>query len=389
MRELSAVKIPHSSTTLHDSLTVPVLVLQDPSVATAPIEQRIAFLRSKNLTQEEIDTSLARVGQSSSQPSPAVQYQPQQQQRPLQQYSNNFNGQPQQYWQHPPPEPPQRDWRDYFIAATVLTTASYGIYWTAKRYILPLIAPPTPPQLEQDKAGIDASFDKAFALLDQLATDTADLKAAEASRKERLDTALGEVESVIARMKTANDEREIEAKRIAREIQELRDLVPKALEKEKSVTEGRLQDLVGEVKSLKVLVGNRMSGGGATPTGGRTTPSFSSATPPAAPTKDEEKSANTNGSTQTSAYTAPVYPPSSTTTSTQAREVPGAGSASSTPYSRLLDRGGKGAGGAAIPSWQLAAKKKSEEAKAADASNGNNGNVAESGTATEMVDAAT
>lgn len=258
-----------------------------------------------------------------------------------------------------------------------------------------MIAPPTPPQLESDKAGIDASFDKAFALLDQLATDTADLKSAEAARKERLDVALGEVESVLARMKTANDEREIEAKRIAREVQELRDLVPKALEKEKGVMEGRLGDLVGEVKSLKTLVGNRVGGnGGGAPVavGGRSTPSFSSSAPK--PAVEEEKP-ETNGSSTPaaaaapaatpSAYTAPVFPPSSTSTTSQAREVPGSGS--STPYSRLLDRGGKAGGGAAIPSWQLAAKKKSEEAKAAEA--GTTNGVAESGTATEMVDAAT
>ncbi|CZT15812.1 related to PEROXISOMAL MEMBRANE PROTEIN PER10 [Ramularia collo-cygni] len=370
--------------------------LQDPSVATAPVEQRIAFLRSKNLTQEEIDTSLARVGQAAPASSPPVQYQPAQQQfqqRPPPQQYGGYQQNPQQYWQQPPPEPPQRDWRDYFIAATVIGSASYGIYWTAKRYILPLIAPPTPPQLESDKASIDASFDKAFALLDQLATDTADLKSAEAARKERLDVALGEVESVLARMKSANDEREIEAKRIAREMQELRDLVPKALEKEKGVMEGRLGDLVGEVKSLKTLVGNRV-GGAAAPAAARTTPAF--ANPSSAPkpaTAEEEKPApETNGSstpastTTPSAYTAPVYPPAnSTATTSQAREIPGG---SQTPYSRLLDRGGKGSGGgAAIPSWQLAAKKKSEEAKAAE-TNGTNGTT-ESGTATEMVDAAT
>lgn len=244
--------------------------------------------------------------------------------------------------------------------------------------------------MESDKAGIDASFDKAFALLDQLATDTADLKSAEAARKERLDVALGEVESVLGRMKTANDEREIEAKRIAREVQELRDLVPKALEKEKGVMEGRLGDLVGEVKSLKTLVGNRVGGGGAgAPAGGRSTPSFSS--PAAKPAVEEEKPELNGSSAPTaatpSAYTAPVFPPASNSTTSQAREVPGSNPGSSTPYSRLLDRGGKGGGGAAIPSWQLAAKKKSEEAKAAEA--GNTNGIAESGTATEMVDAAT
>ncbi|KAI7077095.1 hypothetical protein KC319_g21597, partial [Hortaea werneckii] len=40
-----------------------VTFLQDPSVASAPYEQKLSFLRSKNLTQDEIDASLARVGQ--------------------------------------------------------------------------------------------------------------------------------------------------------------------------------------------------------------------------------------------------------------------------------------------------------------------------------------
>ncbi|KAI7053264.1 hypothetical protein KC327_g18963 [Hortaea werneckii] len=44
-----------------------VTFLQDPSVASAPYEQKLSFLRSKNLTQDEIDASLARVGQAPSQ----------------------------------------------------------------------------------------------------------------------------------------------------------------------------------------------------------------------------------------------------------------------------------------------------------------------------------
>ncbi|KAI7534737.1 hypothetical protein KC331_g12400, partial [Hortaea werneckii] len=65
-----------------------VTFLQDPSVASAPYEQKLNFLRSKNLTQDEIDASLARVGQapspsdqSSSYPPPQPQYRPQQQQQ--------------------------------------------------------------------------------------------------------------------------------------------------------------------------------------------------------------------------------------------------------------------------------------------------------------------
>ena len=153
--------------------------LQDPSVASAPVDQRVAFLRSKNLTQEEIDVSLARVGQAPSSQGASTTASYQRQRPPPQQYG--YQQQQQPYWGQPPPEPPRRDWRDYFIMATVMGGLGYGLYWTAKRYITPLIAPPTPPQIEQDKAGIDASFDKAFALLDQLATDTQELKDAEKS----------------------------------------------------------------------------------------------------------------------------------------------------------------------------------------------------------------
>ena len=56
-------------------------VLQDPSVASSTPDQQISFLRSKNLTQEEIDISLARAGDGStvsnippSQPSGQLDY---------------------------------------------------------------------------------------------------------------------------------------------------------------------------------------------------------------------------------------------------------------------------------------------------------------------------
>lgn len=53
-------------------------VLQDPSVIGSSLEKRIAFLQSKNLTQDEIDAALARAGDASSQsttaPSPSQSY---------------------------------------------------------------------------------------------------------------------------------------------------------------------------------------------------------------------------------------------------------------------------------------------------------------------------
>ncbi|KAM0721182.1 hypothetical protein Q7P37_003469 [Cladosporium fusiforme] len=338
-----------------------VSFLQDPSVASSPVEQRVAFLRSKNLTQEEIDASLARVGQAT--PSQATSTSaPYPRQAPPQQYA--YQQQP--YWGQPPPEPPQRDWRDYFIMATVMGGLGYGLYWTAKRYITPLVAPPTPPQIEQDKASIDASFDKAFALLDQLASDTQELKDAEKTRTERLDKALSEVESVIGKMKEANEARETESRRMAREMNELREQIPKAIEKEKEGTDGRLKELGAEMKSLKTLVANRMAGGAPRATPGYTQPSAAQAptqtsTPaPAAPSAPAPEANGANESTAKEAEK-PASP------------LP---ERSNSPFGRTL-----GAKSPSIPAWQLAAKKRSEEAKK-DASTGAQ-DVSQSGTAAE------
>ncbi|KYG45711.1 hypothetical protein M433DRAFT_241225 [Acidomyces richmondensis BFW] len=321
-----------------------VTFLQDPSVASAPLEQRIAFLRSKNLTQEEIDTSLARVGSHLASPPSAQappQYQPQYQQQPLQ-----YGYQQPPYWAQPPPEPPKRDWRDWFIMATVLSGIGYGTYWIARRYVYPLIAPPTPPQLEQDKARVDEAFNKAFELLEQLGKDTQELKDAEKSRTERLDAALAEVESVIGRMKEANENREMEAKRMAREMLEIREQIPKAIEKEKSNTDERLKELAFEMKSLKTLLQSRIS-----------------QPQRAAPTS---QATSINGTVNGMAPAVQASDTNGTAAHGKAEdEENSAGSilpdrASNTPtFGRQLGSGGK----VAIPAWQMAGKKKNEEAK--------------------------
>ena len=48
-----------------DLVASAVSFLRDPTVAAAALDRRIAFLQSKNLSQEEIDTALARAGDTS------------------------------------------------------------------------------------------------------------------------------------------------------------------------------------------------------------------------------------------------------------------------------------------------------------------------------------
>ena len=125
-----------------------------------------------------------------------------------------------------------------------------------------MIAPPTPPQLEQDKAAIDASFAQAFALIDQLAKDTDALRIAELSRTERLDSALEDLESITSELKASSRRREDESRRIEDEVRALKELIPKALEGWKADGDSRLKDLGNEMGSLKRLIGNRVGGVG-------------------------------------------------------------------------------------------------------------------------------
>ncbi|KAL9096682.1 MAG: hypothetical protein Q9165_001170 [Trypethelium subeluteriae] len=370
-----------------DIISSAVSFLQDPSVAAAPLEKRIAFLQSKNLTQEEIDLSLVRASEDASQPtavpppgSPnsSYAYSPQPM-RPPSPYGPYQAG----YWPPPPPpEPPRRDWRDWFIMATVMSGVSYGVYFVAKRYITPLIAPPTPPQLESDKASLDASFARAFTLIEQLSTDTAALKASEEARTQRLDTALGELESVIGEFKEGSRRREEEGRRLGDEVRGLKDLVPRALEAQGKEKDERLRELGAELKSLKTLVGNRVGGAGPASGPGAGASGPTPGTRPGTGVNGVEGRANTGSVT---AVGSGVGTGRSTpnaqqqdASSSSATSIPVGGGVMGSPspaveegransMSSLPDRTSQSIpynrfpGRAAIPAWQMSASKKNQD----------------------------
>ncbi|KAL8838757.1 MAG: hypothetical protein Q9170_002006 [Blastenia crenularia] len=362
-----------------DLITSAVSFLQDPSVIGSPLDKRIAFLQSKNLTQEEIDVALARAGDSSSQATtapPPPPLPPQSYGYPTQQMTRQPGGYGYGYGPYPtgqwaqPLEPPHRDWRDYFIVATLTSTLGYTLYTLSRRYILPLIAPPKPPQLESDKASIDASFSRAFALIDQLATDTTDLKAREEERTAKLDKSLDQVNSVVEDLKDANKKREMEGRMIADQVHALRDLVPQALEAWKTQGDNRLEELGAEVRSLKKLLSTRLA---STPSASSSSilnppslsPSHSSAqlrtssNPPPAFSTEKDKSQERRGSGADAFGEVARRKASYEGAEMGEKMAPAPGvnvpkrEGSSTPG---VGRGGK----AAIPAWQMAAAGKTE-----------------------------
>lgn len=351
-----------------DLVASAVQFLQDPSVASSPLEKRVAFLQAKNLTQEEVDAAISRcqstgaVAQSYQPPPGAVSAPPAQQ-------SPAYYGQPypqQQYppyaWPQQPPAPPRRDWRDWFIMATVVSGVSYGMYSLGKRYIYPLIAPPTPGRLEQDKKSIDEKFEQTFALVEQLAKDTESLKAAEKERTEKLDTAIEELETVIRDLKTANRRRDDEGHRMRDDVQNLKDSIPRAMNNQKDLTDNRLREVNAELKSLKTLITQRMN---PNPTSqgmssylrqgsGNVT---SAASTPAATSSGTEK-ADPVAATESKA---------ATVTEEQAAnnyQNYVSGLNRSSPFNSGMAQSGK----PTIPSWQMAMSKGSTPAPAAGAS---------------------
>ena len=222
-----------------------------------------------------------------------------------------------------------------------------------------MIAPPTAPQLEQDKKAIDESFEKAFTLLDQLAKDTENLKTSEQARTERLDNALTEVENVISELKVSSRRREEESRRISDEVRGLKDIIPKAMEGQKENTDSRLKELNTELKSLKTLMGQRMNPTTQTNTNSYGRPSdvgaSSTITPSATPSFNN---ANQNSSTDVASPK-----PASVSNGTGTESVASIQGRSASPFNT-----GAPAGRAAIPAWQMAANKSSSSVNTTGAS---------------------
>jgi len=147
-------------------------------------------------------------------------------------------------------------------------------------------------------------------------------------------------------------------------VRGLRDLIPKALDAQKESTDNRLKELSTELKSLKTLIGNRMSAGPARPT---TAPYYG-----AGQSQSPVTTPNVNST--------PLAPaPQSASTPASSEQIGGQTSsnaaASSTPTTEKPVQSWRGnqSGRAAIPAWQMAAAKKTEEPK----------DTSESGTAAE------
>jgi len=257
--------------------------LADSKTQESPLVQRIQFLESKGLTQPEIDIVLreASVRRNATSPSEAS-------------YAPGFTNYSSSTYGFNQPAPiPQRDWRDYFIIAVVSGGLMYGAMAVARKYLFPHLQPPTQTQYEHDSSLLAAQFDAIEEQLKVLQADCDATRQASEAQRERVAAVVGEIESTVQEMKESDGRYKDQLREIREEVDVIRDMVPKMLEKNKEGSNASLLELQQELKSLRTLLVNSTtrplgSGGPTLPAGSvrptipawqLSTPAASSSTP--------------------------------------------------------------------------------------------------------------
>lgn len=176
----------------------------------------------------------------------------------------------------------------------------------------------------------------------------------------------------MSELKISSRRREEEGRRISEEVRALKGLIPKALEGQKDLTDGRMKELGSELRSLKTLIGNRVGGGSATPAAsvrnygalGERGNASGSTTPRESITHSTSGGSGAAGGGATNDTSDNQAAPSSTPVPSPAvpnRESSNAFASERAPSTR-----------AAIPAWQMAAATKNKNAPAEN-TNGSEG----------------
>ena len=195
------------------------------------------------------------------------------------------------------------------------------------------------------------------------------------------------MESVISELKEANKRREDDSRRIGDDVRGLKELIPKALDGWKAEEDGKLKELSNGLKSLQILVGNRVGDPSTTNAPGRPY-NFNQTVGPSGSNTPRESSShgphNSTSYTTNASEKQDEATPNTVSSPTPAPapgvSVPKRDSSSASTSTFSFDRPG---GRAAIPAWQMAAagnnKGKSSTGTSTPAKTGGEGSAEGSG----------
>ncbi|GJE87587.1 peroxisomal membrane anchor protein [Phanerochaete sordida] len=218
-----------------------VAFLKDPKTQASPLAQRVQFLEAKGLSNPEIEEAMRQAAVA--QPIPYTS-------------SPSYGPYPPAYGPMPygaqPPQP--WDWRDYFITAVVSGTIAYGAVALFKKYVKPHLTPPSATAYEEDRDALTAQFDAAEAMLKDIQAETTAVRRAVEEQKEKIEKTTQDVQNVVQEMRKNEEQTRSELKEVQDEVQAIRDLLPKMVEKSKDAHTQSLAELQQELKSLKTLL---------------------------------------------------------------------------------------------------------------------------------------
>lgn len=305
--------------------------LKDAQVASSPLAKKIEFLESKELTPQEIEEALKRANEATETGSPTGASDAN---SPV--ISSPMPGYPYPTYAQQPPPLPKRDWKDYFIMATVSVGVTYAIYEVAKRYVLPMIVPPSPQKLEDETTALEEQFKNAQAMLDQLQKDNAELRKNELERTKKVEDMINELESTLSlvQMQVFQGDQDMEI--VKQQIEAVKEAIPNDLKEHGDIQAKVLTDLLSDLTALKQMVTSRNQSPPPKHTNPPQIPFASTGTTPISTTPPSITPVPSSSSTPAPA---PTPAPSSTTT------PPAASGASVAPR-------------AGIPAWQLASGSK-------------------------------
>ncbi|KAJ3284668.1 peroxisomal membrane protein pex14 [Borealophlyctis nickersoniae] len=243
-----------------DVIQSAIRFLQDPKVQQSPLAKRIAFLEGKGLSSEEIEQALARAGGGSATttttttvanaappvpPGGPGAYPP-----------PGYPQYPLMYAPQPPP-PSQLNWKDYTLGAVGVVGAGYGLYVLAKRHILPRISWPTESSVTDDTNRINQQLVTSSNALEAVQAETGEIMKAVEAHAANVNASLDGMNALLKEMKEAEAKGDQEMKSIKDDIEGLRVMIPKMLDKSKEAQTAVITDLQNEIKSLKNLLLNR------------------------------------------------------------------------------------------------------------------------------------
>ncbi|KAK3832780.1 MAG: peroxisomal membrane anchor protein conserved region-domain-containing protein [Linnemannia gamsii] len=310
-----------------DILASAVKFLQDPKVQESSLGKKVAFLESKGLTSEEIEEAMQRANGTAPAASGVVStaVMPVQQQHMMQPYPG------QQVMMAPPPLPPKYDWKDMFIAAVVAGGFSYGMWQVAKKVVGPKLQWPSQEDLEMDKKKLDEQFDEIEKSLTEVKDSTTTVAKNVEEQTAHVKESLEGMTGVLDGMKTNDEKREQELSGLKTDIENIKTMIPKLMEKNKESQANVLNELQTEIKSLKSLLLNRRAPG------------------PGAPGSPAGVGAGSTSAPWNTAYASSQA--NSAVSTPKAVEEGGASAPAATGAMSFLNNK------ASIPAWQLAAQK--------------------------------